>query len=288
MILVVDAGSTKTCWCAAENGKPLVRTVTAGLNPLFISENDMEEEIRKNVLAHFDMDDCSAVYFYGAGCLPEKLAPMQRLLRRCLNVENVEVGSDMLGAARGLAGSEPAVVCIMGTGSNSCYYDGERIVKSVSPLGYILGDEGSGAVLGKLLLGDMLKNQFSQEFTEKFFCKYGFSQADIIESVYRKPFPNRFLASFAPFLAENLDNPQVWDLVKGSFVSFIRRNVLQYDCSDVPVHFVGSVAYHFRWVMFAIICEMKFFPRLGRIFDTPMPGLLDFHLRNDGNRGMRL
>ena len=181
----------------------------------------------------------------------------------------------MLAAARGLCGHEAGIACIMGTGSNSCYYDGEKIIENVSPLGFILGDEGSGAVLGKLLVGNILKNQFTPELKEKFLSQFNLTPGEIIDRVYRKPFPNRFLASLSPFIAQNLQEPCVRQMVLGSFKDFFKRNVMQYDYSHNKVHFIGSVAHYYRDVLEEAANEMGI--QMGTILQSPMKGLIAYH-----------
>ena len=209
MILIADSGSTKTDWCLVEHGELLQQIFTKGTNPFFQTEEEISNEIATALLPQLKTSVLDAVYFYGAGCaFPDKIETVRRAILRHLEVKGeVEVSTDMLAAARGLCGHQAGIACIMGTGSNSCYYDGEKIVQNVSPLGFILGDEGSGACLGKLLVGDLLKNQLGAELKEEFLSQYNLTPADIIDRVYRKPFPNRFLASLSPFLAQHIDNP---------------------------------------------------------------------------------
>lgn len=219
MILIADSGSTKTDWCVVENGQPIQQISTKGINPFFQSEEEISNEIATSLLPQLKTNALDAVYFYGAGCgFPDKIAMVHRAITKHLQIKReVEVNTDMLAVAHGLCQHEAGIACIMGTGSNSCYYDGKQIVSNVSPLGFILGDEGSGAVLGKLLVGDILKNQMTPELKEKFLKQFGLTPADIIDHVYRKPFPNRFLASLSPFLAQNIDEPCIHALVLGSF-----------------------------------------------------------------------
>ena len=200
-----------------------------------------------------------------------------RAITRHLQVPEgkVEVNTDMLAAARGLCEHEPGIACIMGTGSNSGYYDGEHIKANVSPLGFILGDEGSGAYLGKLLVGDILKNQMTPELKDKFLKQFDLEPGDIIDRVYRKPFPNRFLASLSPFLAQNLHEPCVHTLVLNSFKAFLKRNVMQYDYEHSKVHFIGSVAFHYKEVLAEATQEMGI--QLGTILKSPMEGLIRYH-----------
>jgi N-acetylglucosamine kinase-like BadF-type ATPase len=275
MILIADSGSTKTEWCAAEGGRPVQRILTKGLNPYFQSEEEIGQEIQSGLVPSLSTTSFDAVYFYGAGCLPEKIPMMQRAIGKQLQVSTVEVHSDMLAAARGSSGRSPGIVCILGTGSNSCYYDGEKIAGNVSPLGFILGDEGSGAVLGKLLVGDLLKNQLPAGLKEKFLEQFDLTPGAIIERVYRQPFPNRFLASLSPFLLQNISIPEIRNLVLNAFQSFLNRNVKQYDCPKHPVHFVGSVAHHYQDILLEAIRECGM--QSGTIMQAPMQGLLSYH-----------
>ena len=275
MILIADSGSTKTEWCVAEQGKQMQRILTKGINPYFQSEEEISGEIQSVLVPELKTTTFDAVYFYGAGCLPEKIPMMQQILGKQLDAKTIEVHSDILAAARGLCGRNPGIVCILGTGSNSCYYDGEKIVSNVSPLGFILGDEGSGAVLGKLLVGDLLKNQLPAGLKEKFLQQFDLTPGRIIERVYRQPFPNRFLASLSPFLAQNIDIPEIRLLVLNAFKAFLNRNVKQYDYQHHKVHFTGSVAYYYKEILKEAIRECSM--QLGNIRQTPMEGLIVYH-----------
>ena len=169
MILIADSGSTKTQWNVIRRGQLVCEVFTKGLNPYFQTPEEMGRELRSALLPHIPAGPYAAVRFFGAGCTPEKIRSMEHMLVHNLSVEGtVEVGSDMLGAARSTCGREAGIACILGTGSNSCFYDGTAITANVSPLGFILGDEGSGAVLGRLLVGLLLKNQLGEELKERF------------------------------------------------------------------------------------------------------------------------
>ncbi|MCL2598223.1 MAG: ATPase [Paludibacter sp.] len=275
MILIADSGSTKTDWCVSEQGKQLQWVTTQGINPFFLSEDAIGEEIRSSLLPKLQTSTFDALYFYGAGCLPEEIQMMQNALGKYLNVKTVEVNSDMLAAARGLSGRNPGIICILGTGSNSCYYDGEKIVSNIPPLGFIMGDEGSGAVLGKLLVGDLLKNQLPAELKEKFLQEFDLTPTMIIERVYRQSFPNRFLASLSPFLLRNIEEPSLRSLVFNSFCSFLTRNVMQYDYKTFPVYFIGSIAYYYSDILEEAVLATGM--QLGGIMQHPMEGLVKYH-----------
>jgi len=277
MRLIADSGSTKTDWCLMDGKLVLKRIKTKGINPFFETEKEIEYELSNALMPKLPYGaKIDSIHFFGAGCTPEKIPILARALMMQVSMDaKVEVNSDMVGAARALAGHEPGIVCILGTGSNSCEYNGKEIVKNVSPLGFILGDEGSGAVLGKILVGDLLKNQLGDELKEKFLTKFNLTTAEIIDRVYRQPFPNRFLASLQPFLEENLDNEAIFYLVMEAFSHFIARNVMQYDYQHLPVHFTGSVAYAYRTVL-EKSAELTGI-QLGSITKSPLDGLIKYY-----------
>lgn len=281
MILIADSGSTKVDWSVVDNGKVVKRAFTKGINPFFQSEEEISNEIETTLILQLDTQDFDAVYFYGAGCTFDKVEIVKRAIQKNIKViKEVEVSTDMLAAARGLCGYSSGIACIMGTGSNSCYYDGKNIVDNVSPLGFILGDEGSGAVLGKLFVSDLLKNQLTPGLKEKFLEQFNLTTGDIIDRVYRKPFPNRFLSAFSPFISENLEDTTVRTLVMTSFKSFLKRNVMQYKNYDrLPIHFVGSVAFHFQEILKEAVEVMNMKP--GKIIQSPMEGLIKYHSVSD-------
>lgn len=277
MILLADSGSTKTDWCVVDGGKTIKQVKTGGTNPFFQTEDEIAAEIESALLPELPTSQIDDVYFYGAGCTPEKQPILAGALTRHLQIAGrCEVASDMLAAARSLCGHRPGIACILGTGSNSCAYDGEKITHNVSPLGFILGDEGSGAVLGKLLVGDILKRQLPQELIDRFEEKFHLTNAEIIERVYRQKLPNRFLASLVPFLSENLAHPAIRTLVETSFRSFLCRNVKQYaGWESLPVGFVGSIAYYFRVPLEEALRQEGM--TMGRVIQAPMEGLVAYH-----------
>ena len=277
MILIADSGSTKTDWCMAEKGVAIKRIPTKGINPFFQSEDEMVEEMKHSLLPELDGKRPEAVYFYGAGCAFDKVEIVRRAISCVLSLDMaaIEVNSDMLAAARSVCGHEAGIACILGTGSNSCFYNGKEIEANVSPLGFILGDEGSGAVLGKLFIGDLLKNQLPAGLKEKFLERYQLTPADIIDRVYRKPFPNRYLATLSPFISEHITIPEVRQLVKQSFKAFLVRNVMQYDYQHYAVGFNGSVAWYYRDILEEALSETGL--KMGIIIKAPMEGLLKYH-----------
>ena len=276
MMLIADSGSTKTDWCVILDNTPIKRIGTKGLNPFFQSEEEIQQELTHSLLPQLPEGTIDSVYFYGAGCTPEKAPTLRQAIADSLPVVgNIKAYSDMLAAARGLCGREAGITCILGTGSNSCFYDGKEIVNHISPLGFILGDEGSGAVLGKLLVGDILKNQLSPAIKEVFLKQFDLTVPEIIDRVYRQPFPNRFLASLSPFIAQHLEEPGIRQLVLGSFIAFLRRNVMQYDYTQYPAHFIGSVAHCYKEILQEAAQETGI--RIGKILQSPMEGLIQYH-----------
>lgn len=281
MILVADSGSTKIDWCLLNNGKVEKQVFTLGMNAVMLTEEEMQARLADELAPEIEGYPIDEVYYYGAGCVsPQVCGNVERAIRSIIpSAETVEVHTDLLAAARALFGHKPGIACIMGTGSNSCYYDGEKIVDNVSPLGYILGDEGSGAVLGKLLIGDVLKNQLPPDLCRKFLLQYDLDRLTIITRVYKEPQGNRFLASVTPFLLENIERKEVHDLVFNAFKAFFTRNILQYSMSDkLDVNFVGSIAFHYRPVLeeAASACGC----RVGLVVKSPMEGLIKFHSNN--------
>lgn len=268
MKLIADSGSTKTKFAILDSGV-ITYALTDGINPYYQSGEDIVTTLRTQLLTKIARPgDVKCIEFYGAGCGPaDKIAIVRDALQSVFADASIIVASDLLGAAKALCGDEPGIACILGTGSNSCHYDGEKIVQNVSSLGFIIGDEGSGAVLGKLLVADILKNQAPKSVRDKFFARYSYTPADIIDRVYRKPFPNRFLASFAPFLSENIDVTYCHSLVYNSLKSFTDRNLRQYP-AGLPVHFTGSVAYYFRAILEDVMAASGL--KIGRIIKEPM------------------
>lgn len=278
MKLIADCGSTKIDWCLIENGKVVKQVFTTGMNAIMLTEEEMAARIAAELMPELgSADGIDAVYFYGAGCIsPEVCNNVANAIRKSIPAPTIDVATDLLAAARALCGHNAGIACIMGTGSNSCYYDGEKICDNVSPLGYILGDEGSGAVLGKILLGDILKNQLPADLCQKFLKQYDLDRMTIIRRVYKEPQGNRFLASVTPFLIQNIDRPEIHALVLNSFKSFFVRNIQQYPGYDkLKVNFIGSIAHYYKEVLTeaAQACNCT----VGTIIKSPMQGLIDFH-----------
>jgi N-acetylglucosamine kinase-like BadF-type ATPase len=277
MILIADGGSTKTEWRSIDTSPSERSVLTAGINPYFLSADEIYQLISRE-LKPLAKGSPEKIYFYGTGCNSEtKNNKVESALKRVFHGCEIFIGSDLLGAARSLCQDGPGIACIMGTGSNSCYYDGSGIISNVAPLGYILGDEGGGAVLGKKLISAVLKKQVSDQVIEAFFSTYKMTTAEILDCVYMKPFPNRFLGQFAKFISANIQFPELQDIIISSFDDFIKRNILQYPESEkFPVHFTGSIAFYFRQFLEAQLKKNNL--KTGKITLSPMPDLVRYHL----------
>lgn len=279
MILIADSGSTKTHWCLRAGNGQTSEFYTEGINPFYQSIEEIAQNISDGLLpqiAHLMwVGPITHLYFYGAGCaLPEKKQMVSDAVRRSLKRTEVLVESDLLGAARGLFGNNKGIACILGTGSNSCYYNGEQIVQNISPLGFILGDEGSGAAIGRQLVADLLKDQLPKGLKERFLERFDTTPAEILENVYKRPFPNRYLASLSIFAIENLNEITIYDLVYKAFDSFVVRNLFHYK-ELVPVGCVGSIAFYYREVLHDVLRDRGM--ELQEIIQSPMSGLIKYH-----------
>ena len=279
MQLIADSGSTKTTWCVADKGSVVAQRLTGGMNPFFQSEEEMRRLLAEELLPGLEGFAITQIFFYGAGCaFPEQTEAVRRAVLSLWNGADVRVESDLVGAAHSLCGDEAGIACILGTGSNSCLYDGRSIRQQVSPLGFILGDEGSGAVLGRRLVGDCLKRQMPARLAQALLEAYDLTPERILEKVYRQPFPNRFLASLVPFIRAHIDEEAMRRLVDEEFTRFFRRNVMMYTGYErLPVHFAGSVAYHFRDILQAVAQRLSL--QLGRVEASPLDGLVEFYRR---------
>jgi glucosamine kinase len=283
MILVADSGSTKTEWKIIKEGAAGDSIFSTGINPFFLSGDEISLLLKKE-LDSISGGSFDSVYFYGTGInSPVRADVVRGALEKFVTSDYTFVGSDLLAAARSLCLNEPGIACIMGTGSNSCYYDGNKIVSNVSPLGYILGDEGGGAVLGRKLIASVLKKQVPEEVRKKFFDTYQLTPSEILENVYMKPFPNRFLGQFAKFISVNIAIPELQHIITSSFDEFIKRNILQYPESKIlPVHFTGSIAFYFRSYIEDRLVRHNLTP--GQVTLTPMDNLIRYHIINIDKR----
>lgn len=270
MILVADSGSTKTDWALInDDGETAKHIQTQGLNPFHMDGAGIARVLREELLPALAGCSVDSVRFYGTGCTTDKIPAMESLLADVLGCTNVFVGSDLLGAAHALCGDGEGIACILGTGANSCLYDGHRITANTPPLGYILGDEGSGAVLGRTFLNGIFKGWISPAVRDLYLSETNQTYADVINNVYRQPLANRYLARIAKFLGRHkAEYPEISAMVKESFVAFIHRNIDAYGRKDLPLNFVGSVAWYFRPELKAAAETTGY--TLGRVLRSPV------------------
>ena len=268
-ILVCDSGSTKADWLYA-NGDSEEAVRTDGINPV----RDSGESINRIVTSLPDWKP-ECIYFYGAGCIEPYSASVRKALQERFPQAVVSVESDLLGAARALFGHEEGIACILGTGSNSCLYKNGQITANVPSMGYILGDEGSGAVLGRQLVSDIVKGQLSQELKDAFMAEFQLTPALIVENVYRKPAANRFLASLCPFLSKHRDYDEIQRLLASEFERFLRRNVLLYNRPDLEIRYVGSISVHFEHELRNVHAKMGL--KMGDVLASPVKKMMFFH-----------
>ena len=286
--LIADSGSTKTDWCLLESGGDCHRFSTQGINPCHQSEEEIAAILEQEVTPHLRQLQTArpqTLWFYGSGATPAAKQRVEQPLRRLLGTEaDITVESDLVGAARALCQHSRGIACILGTGANSCLYDGLRIVANTPALGYILGDEGSGAVLGIRFVNALFKGQLPDELRQEFVTETGLSLDAIIQRVYRQPLANRFLASLSPFIHRHIDLQQVEALVIDHFRQFIRKNIQPY--YDDPrlkealpaspeLHVTGSVGFHYQRQLAAAAALEGM--RLGRVMGSPMEGLIGYH-----------
>ena len=276
MRLIADSGATKTDWCLGKNKAEAQVIQTQGINPFHQSKEHIAKVLSEELLPQLTTEErITHIHFYGAGCTPEKSVIVKEELEKLFPDATIDVQSDLLGAARALCGKEKGIACILGTGSNSCFYNGEKITANISPLGYILGDEGSGAHLGKRLVADCLKRQLPENVCTMFLNREGLSPATIIDKVYRQPQANRFLASLTPFLSAHRDIPEIQALLLSCFTEFFRRNVMQYAYEGAEVHFTGSIAWYFQEEVKKAAEALNI--RTGQFIKNPIHGLINYH-----------
>jgi len=276
-ILIADSGSTKTDWILTTSENSILEVETLGINPVRDSRDAIFDIIKNHLASQLPEEyKVDQIFFYGAGCIdPYKKNVAEVLISIFGSDTRIAVESDLLGAARALCGNQAGIACILGTGSNSCLYDGKEIIANTSPLGYILGDEGSGAFLGKTLVGNILKKIFSQKLQDSFFKKYDLTPSIIINKVYREPMPNRFLASLVPFLAEHREEPEIHDMLIGAFRLFFERNVKAYRHPEMEINCVGSIAFYFNDEITDAAAKEGL--KMGKILQKPAQDLAFFH-----------
>ena len=278
MKIIADSSSTRTEWALVDGTEIVDHAFTSGLNPYFMTRREISHAIRLELPDSFFRRRWEHLYFYGAGCANvEKIKVMESSLVAQFKTP-CTVSSDLLGAARGLLVNEPGLACIIGTGSNSCLYNGNEIVKNVRSLGYILGDEGSNACLGKMFIADVLKGLAPEELSKAFFESVQISTNTLMDEVYTNSLPSRSLARYAFFLKDHKDHPYVFNLIYNAMTAFFERNISQYDYRDKPIAFVGSGACMFEDILRKAASD--FGASVGKVIRYSMPGLVEYHASN--------
>ncbi len=272
--LIAESGSTKTDWVVLKKGKVLQEFKTAGINPYLQKTVDIMEQLEGSFKLDVAVDE---VHFYGAGINSKANAQIvSSAMKNLFGTKNVSVESDILAAARGLSQDKKGMICILGTGSNCCYYDGKKIKDQLPSLGYIAGDEGSGNHMGKRILQYYAYNTFDTELRMYFEEHIGNDIGQIIAKLYKEPFPNRFLAAFVKLLVNNRGHFMVENIIEDSFNEFFHQHLLKYRQSwKSPIYFTGSIAYVFSDVLETMCSQYEF--ELGRIIQNPMQGLIEYH-----------
>lgn len=276
MILLADSGSTKTNWCLLSKKGYQAIFSTDGINPFYRTSDDIEAELRAGLVPKLNAA-IEEIYFYGAGIINEAKKNVIRIaLKRLFPGTAIEIQSDLLAAAHATLAGEPGIICILGTGSNSGLYNGTSIIEHVPPLGFILGDEASGAVLGKKLLADYLKGVMPESISVAFKLQFNYTYSEFMDQVYKKESPNRSLAQLVPFIKQHIDKNYCQKLVEYSLIEFVERNISQYsNYKNLQISFIGSVAYHFSDQLKRVF--KKQYLKLGEIQRDPMNGLILYY-----------
>ena len=276
MIVIADMGSTKTDWSFAEGSTVIKNIETRGFNPYFYSTEQIINLLREDFKGQ-DLSGVDHLYFYGAGCSnEEKCKTVEDAIQVHFPNSVIEVDHDLLASARALCGNTPGIACILGTGSNTCMYDGTYVIANNPSLGFLLGDEGSGSHMGKELIKCYFYNELPKEISQKLERTYDISKEMLLDDIYAHDSPNSFLASFAKFLIDNRENNVIKQIIVDSFDEFFRRHIHKYDSyQKIPVNFIGSIAYYFKDILQEV--SKKHGATIGLVVKTPIGKLIDFH-----------
>lgn len=283
MILITDSGSSKCTWCFAQGTEKQIRITTTGINPSTQEREVILQIIRQELFPALQKQESifsaakpEKIFFYGAGCTEARKNFMAEILQECFETEIIEVYSDMLGAARSMFQRNTGIACILGTGANSCLYNGEDIIAQTPAMGYILGDEGSGAYLGKMLVRALFKGRMPAHLMQAFQKEYQLDLPTVIERTYRTPMANRFLASLTPFLHQYRTEKEIHELLCNAFDDFIFFNLESYRTKSNKVSFIGSIAFYFQEELDSCLKNRGF--QMERVIRDPMDGLLEYYL----------
>ncbi|WP_207436216.1 BadF/BadG/BcrA/BcrD ATPase family protein [Sabulibacter ruber] len=277
MILIADSGSTKTAWRLIDSEGVTGQAHTPGINPYYQNTDEIAHMLREELLPQLNGETPQEVYFYGAGCsAKDKQAVVAAAIREHFPKAQINVHHDLEAAARALCGHQEGIACILGTGSNSCLYDGEKIIQNVPNLGFILGDEGSGGYMGKRLVQAFLNQELPQDIHQAFMDRYNTNRDEIVDHVYRKPYPNRYMAAYARFLSDHRAHPYIHQLISQCFADFFEKTVVKYpDYQQKTTHFVGSIAFYFGDILRTV--AQQYGITVGNILESPIAGLSLYH-----------
>jgi glucosamine kinase len=276
MILIADGGSTKANWCLIHPENEVLYFSTEGYNPYYVDSNYIRESLHKVLPAEIKRGDVTEVHFYGAGCEPSTEGVITQGLSVLFENAEVTVGSDLLAAAQALLGDQPGFAAILGTGTNTCLYDGKQITRSIDPLGYMLGDEGSGSYIGKKLLIAYCREYLPLHLRQEFLAAYGLTKETIMERVYKDPMANRFCAGFTKFVKQHLNDPYIHQLATDAFHDFFRSLVCHYPgYAGYTLNCVGSIAFHFEDILKETAAHYGM--ATGRIIQDPIQGLAQYY-----------
>ena len=277
MILIADSGSTKTQWVTVKDGEVISDITTKGFNPYYYKKHELEHSLYEELHEHINAKAINHVHFYGAGCSTKKNCSLVRnALQKLFVNAGIHTGHDLDGAAVSLLKENEGIACILGTGSNSCLWDGNKVSYHVPSLGYFLGDEGSGTYIGKLMLQKILYGDADKKLTENFYRKYDMDFEKVLHRIYGEPNPNKFLSSISLFVGENIHHSDCKGVVRQAFADFIEKQVSKYPgYKDKTVSFTGSVAYHYQDILKEVLAGTGI--NLGIITKAPMEGLVEYH-----------
>ena len=280
MMMIADSGSTKTNWCFINDLGKKICFETEGYNPYFINTEYISNSLRDNIPDTIRGEKIDELFFYGAGCASGRDDIIEQALQKIFPGVRISIEMDMLGAARGLLGYKPGFAAILGTGTNTCIYDGNKIVKNIDSLGFILGDEGSGGAIGKKLLSEYMRNNMPSDVHDLFWSEYHLSPDEIMHQIYTKPMANRFCAAFCTFINDHIDNSYLQSLVKICFRDFFEKLVSKYEnYQHLTFNSIGSIGLHFKSIL--ISASHEFDMKIGQIMSSPMEGLVDYHIQAD-------
>jgi N-acetylglucosamine kinase-like BadF-type ATPase len=281
MIVIADGGSTKTNWCLINEAGRKIHFNTEGYNPYFSDTNYIVESLKKTLPDHIEADKLLEVHYYGAGCSTDsKRKIVEDAMQQVFPNAEVFIGHDLLASCRALLGDEPGFAAILGTGTNSCLYDGKDITLNIDSLGYFLGDEGSGCFIGKRILSDYMKGYMPKGLRESFYDNFALTNEDIFDHIYNKPLPNRFCASFSKFLYDYKETYEdyTFSTIEYAFTAFFDNLVVHYpNYKNYTLNVVGSVGYSYRDIL-SVVAD-RYEMGVGKLIRSPIDDLVDYHLK---------